>query len=234
MEKVHVDRIPKRFRWRVFMVPGLEKIPQSEIAAAVVDYAKKNSIPLVTGIRSGYIDELNRHPEICRPSTGSELFARRCKGGAIPTARRIAEEVLVCTKMGPVEPVGKEAWFFFRFGEGKDQPRYRTLEDLKNYRRTPLDVSAIDMMRDFVPVKSEDTDSGYECAYGDRDIPFSMNRLEVATCDGFQKNYSGAWDGEWQEVFFAYRDKHGRLGVSRHLPPEYKAAKPRSSFCLYN
>ncbi len=223
------------------MTDDVSRSPQCLIAEAVVRYAKKKNIPLATAILSGYIDELNRHPEICVPSDRREIFGRPRKRKGVLTARQFAEIALTCTRIGPVEECsGYHHNFLFRFGKNRETRKYYSIGDLRGFERNPEDVSAIDWMKDWSVVnpfewilpgaRPYEAVEGFESPFGEKDLPFSMNLLEVDK----RRPKGGAWDGCWEEVFFAYRGKNGMLEVSRHLPSEYLKNPPSSRFFLYN
>lgn len=300
------------------MSNSASRFPQGEVVDAVIRYARKKHIPLVTGILSGYLDELNRHPELCIPSDKKEIFGRPLKRGEIPTARQLAEELLVCRNPGPVEeweyglfmgsllgagPTSLYHQFYANclLGKGFSSPCYYSLSDLRLYSREYEyeDPSGIDFSHEAIgkcglgrDVQGDacfDMGAGYlyevqfpitsprwkdsvhyafhhnvpricvpkldkrlarSCAYDivhpvdsrrlnrmrgihRKDAPFSMNRFVCNSSDIFLNEvYGGAWTGEWQESFFAYTNRWGKLEVSRHVPR--LKDMPEKRFFLYN
>lgn len=104
MEEKKPVYVPKTFMWVVDIQScpdnrGFPRYSTVEVIKGVVKYAKKKNIPLAMAILSGYLDELNRHPELCIRSDRREIFGKGKKRRKVPTARQLAEEQLVCTRL---------------------------------------------------------------------------------------------------------------------------------------
>ena len=199
----------------------------------VTAYAKKKNIPLATAILSGYIDELNKHPELCLPSPDDEIFGLARKRGKTPTARQLAEEDLVCKFEVPV--YGRDVFLYGSYqGDGRN---FYSIEDLKNLKELgkASDYPDLDLC---VLYDKEIRIDDYHCRFaslvqednpfiGNKDGPFFLNdtvsfggygesSLNEEYLQGFRK-FDHLGD-RWEENFFAWRTLFGRIKVARHLP----------------
>ena len=198
-----------------------------------IAYAKKKNIPLATAILSGYIDELNKHPELCLPSSDDEIFGPARKRGKKPTARQLAEEDLVCKFETSV--YSRDVFVYGSY-QGDDRNFY-SIEDLKKFKELGKASVPPELNQCIHYYEGAHVDDRHSRLYslvpgdnpfiGSKDGPFFLNdkisfggygkgNLNEDYLQGFRKfNHSG---DRWEENFFAWKTLFGKVKVARHIP----------------
>ena len=209
---------------------------ESQLSKKLIAYAKKKNIPLATAILSGYIDELNKHPELCLSSSDDEIFGPARKRGKKPTARQLAEEDLVCKFRVSVHGTSV---FLSNSYQGENRNFY-SIDDLKDFKElgeVPVDPELNLCLRGYRKVEFEhhgDHTNFYRQTVrednpfiGSKDGPFCLNdrvffggNEESPLNEGYLSGFSKFdWaNSRWEENFFAWRTLFGRIKVARHLP----------------